>query len=303
MILLKQMLIFLFLMFLGYFMARKGVLGKEVCKSISWLIVNVANPALVISSCAEHFLECRELLFTLVLAVGLYLMMILVAEIVVPFFHLEKQKAGVYKAMIVFSNMGFMGFPMMSAMYGPESLMYGSVFLIPFNLFIYTYGISIISGTSFSPAEALKKCMNVGVVSVLITVVLSVFRISLPGGIAQTVSMLGDLTGPLCMLVIGASFVGISFRELFRDGKLLLMSVMRLLLIPVLGLFVVRAFTGNTLLQSVSFIILATPVGSMVPMLTQEYEGDYVTASKGVALTMLLAVVTMPLLFMMMGLE
>ena len=42
-------------------------------------------------------------------------------------------------------------------------------------------------------------------------------------------------------------------------------------------------------------IMLATPAGAMTAMLAQEYEGDYELASKAVALTTLLSVVTIPI--------
>jgi len=42
--------------------------------------------------------------------------------------------------------------------------------------------------------------------------------------------------------------------------------------------------------------MMATPAGSMTAMLAQQYGGDYETASRGVALTTVLSVITMPLL-------
>lgn len=301
MILLKQMLIFLFMMLLGYGMARKGVLDERGCKSISWLIVNIANPALVMSSSVGNTMERSEMLYTFAIAIGAYILMIVIAELLVPLFCREKKERGVYKALLVFSNMGFMGFPIMSALYGPQSLIYGAAFMIPFNLLIYTYGVTSMTGEGASLKQALKKCLNIGVISVVFTFMLVIFGLQIPDAVSQAITMLANLTGPLCMIVIGASFVGISPKELLGDYRLLIVCAIRLILMPVIGLLVIRALTDNTLLAAVSFIILATPSGSMVSMLAQEYDADYVTASKGVALTMLLSVVTMPVLFMVMG--
>ena len=302
MILLRQMVIFLFMMVLGYIIAKKGILNEEVSKSISWIIVNIANPALIISGSIGNSIRKSELLFILALAFGLYLLLILVAELIIPFFYFPKKSEGIYKILLVFTNMGFMGFPIMSAMYGSESLLYASVFMLPFNFLIYTYGIFRLIGGVEKPRVILKKCLNAGVIAVFVTFIIALCNIQLPYIITQSITMLSNLIAPLCMMVIGATFVNVSFREVFCDGKLLIFSVVRLLVIPFVFMFLLRKITDNVLLQNVAFIVIATPAGSMAAMLAQQYDADYRTASKGIALTTLLSVVTMPLMFVVLGL-
>lgn len=302
MILLRQMVIFLFMMVLGYIIAKKGILNEEVSKSISWIIVNIANPALIISGSIGNSIRKSELLFILALAFGLYLLLILVAELIIPFFRFPKKAEGIYKILLVFTNMGFMGFPIMSAMYGSESLLYASVFMLPFNFLIYTYGIFRLIGGVEPLRVILKKCLNAGVIAVFVTFIIALWNIQLPYIITQSITMLSNLIAPLCMMVIGATFVNVSFREVFCDGKLLIFSVVRLLVIPFVFMFLLRKITDNVLLQNVAFIVIATPAGSMAAMLAQQYDADYRTASKGIALTTLLSVVTMPLMFVVLGL-
>ena len=302
MILLRQMVIFLFMMVLGYIIAKKGILNEEVSKSISWILVNIANPALIISGSIGNSIRKSELLFILALAFGLYLLLILVAELIIPFFYFPKKSEGIYKILLVFTNMGFMGFPIMSAMYGSESLLYASVFMLPFNFLIYTYGIFRLIGGVEKPRVILKKCLNAGVIAVFVTFIIALCNIQLPYIITQSITMLSNLIAPLCMMVIGATFVNVSFREVFCDGKLLIFSVVRLLVIPFVFMFLLRKITDNVLLQNVAFIVIATPAGSMAAMLAQQYDADYRTASKGIALTTLLSVVTMPFMFVVLGL-
>ncbi|MDY6243630.1 MAG: AEC family transporter, partial [Lachnospiraceae bacterium] len=233
---------------------------------------------------------------------GLYLLLILVAELIIPFFHFPKKSEGIYKILLVFTNMGFMGFPIMSAMYGSESLLYASVFMLPFNFLIYTYGIFRLIGGVEKPRVILKKCLNAGVIAVFVTFIIALCNIQLPYIITQSITMLSNLIAPLCMMVIGATFVNVSFREVFCDGKLLIFSVVRLLVIPFVFMFLLRKITDNVLLQNVAFIVIATPAGSMAAMLAQQYDADYRTASKGIALTTLLSVVTMPFMFVVLGL-
>ena len=97
------------------------------------------------------------------------------------------------------------------------------------------------------------------------------------------------------MMVIGASLATIDLRKLFTDVRLIIFSVLKLVVIPVLGLLVIRQFVDSEVMLGVCLVMLATPVGSMTAMLAQQYEGDYEMASKGVALTTILSVLTMPL--------
>lgn len=303
MILLKQMLILFFFMLIGYYMGRKKIVDEKVSKSLSWLIVNITNPALILSGGLSAVMDRTELLSTFVLAVGLFAVLILFAELVIPLFRMEKRDAGVYKALTVFSNMGFMGFPIISAVYGQEALIYASVFLLPFNVLIYTYGVFRISGHGMKPGEAAGKFLNIGTCAGILALIIAVSQIRLPDIASQTIEMLSDMTAPLCMMVIGASFLKIRFRDVFGNMKLMIFSAIRLLLIPLAGMFLIRMATADPVLQGICFIILASPAGSMVAMLAQQSDGNDLIASEGAAVTTLFSVVTMPLLFQLIGLN
>lgn len=303
MILLKQMLILFFFMLIGYYMGRKKIVDEKVSKSLSWMIVNVTNPALILSGGISAVMDRTELLSTFVLAVGLFAVLILFAELVIPLFRLEKRDAGVYKALTVFSNMGFMGFPIISAVYGQEALIYASVFLLPFNVLIYTYGVFRISGRRMRVGEAAGKFFNIGTCAGILALVIAVSQIRLPDIANRTIEMLSDLTAPLCMMVIGASFLNIRFQDVFCNRKLMIFSVLRLLLIPLAGMALIRMATADPVLQGICFIILASPAGSMVAMLAQQNDGNDLIASEGAAVTTLFSVVTMPLLFQLIGLN
>ena len=297
MILCRQMLILFFFMLLGYGMAKGKILDQHNSGFLSWLIVNVANPALILSGSIGSSIDRRELFQVFLLAAGIYLFLIIVSEVAVMLLHPDGKETGIYKVMLIFTNVGFMGFPLLNAVYGAEALLYGAVFLLIYNLLIYTYGIFRIAGTVGSPAEILKKFMNPGVAAGILAIVLAAFRIELPGNVNQTVSMLSNLTAPLSMMVIGASFPEVQWIGFFRDSRLWFFVALRLVIVPVLGMLVLRSFISNPFLLGVCFVTLATPSGSMAAMLARQYGGDYVMASKGIGLTTLLSVITMPLLF------
>ena len=305
MLLLQQMVVLFFLMGIGFFCSKKEIITEEVSKKLSAIVVNIANPALVLTGCmGENKMEGRELLMVAGIVAAVYAALVLLAMLIPRLLFIEKKKRGTYQAMTVFSNIGFMGFPVISAVYGNEALLYASLFMIPYNVLIYTYGVAAMTaGTEEKKKEgiSLGRIFNVGVVACIVTIIFYLLRISMPEFIEITITHLSNLTAPLSMMIIGASLSRIHLKKLFMDGKLLLFSFVKLLLIPIVGVLLIRQFVENDIICGVCMVMLATPVGSMTAMLAQQYDGDYEMASKGVALTTILSVATMPLVSMLMG--
>lgn len=310
MILLQQMIVLFLIMIVGFVCRRIGIINDEASKCLSGIVVNVANPALILSSTInkESTIAGKELLLTVVLAIVIYAILLLLAEILPRLLRVSKADFGVYKAMTVFSNIGFMGFPLLVAMYGSESLLYASIFLIPYNVLIYTYGIHAMQLPTKQQTSkeknhriAWNKIFNIGVIACIVTILLYITKPTVPVFIEDTVTNLSNLTAPLSMLVIGDAMAKMKLKELITDKKLLVFSAVKLLVIPVIGLFVLKMLGLPELLLGVCLVMVATPVGSMTAMLAQQQGGNYELASKGVALTTLLSVLTMPIVSLITG--
>lgn len=307
MLLLQQMLILFIIMLVGFLCKKKGMINNAGSKVISSVVVNVANPALILSAGINktETIEGKNLLLAVALAIGVYAFLIIAAIIIPYILRLDKKDMGTYRVMTVFSNIGFMGFPVISAVYGEQALLYASVFLIPYNVLIYTWGIIAMSSAGDNSKGKSKveigKILNIGVIACVITIICYLTKIHVPAPIESVVKHFSNLTAPLSMMVIGASMTEMKFKELFTDARMLVFLAIKLLLLPVAGVLIIKSFGLDMKLVGVCLIMLATPVGSMTAMLAQEYDGDYSLASKGVALSTLLTVVTMPLLSMLLN--
>ena len=298
MLLLQQMIILFIYMVVGYGCAKKGKLNLEKSKTISWLVINIANPALLISSAVngEKGIAPDKLLEAALLAVVMFAVLLVLGRVVLKVFCVPKKEAGVYTLMTVFNNIGYMGFPVIAAAYGNEALLYAAIFTLPFNMLIYTYGIRIVSPESGSKAEfQLRGIMNVGVISGIIAIVLYLGNVPASQFVRTAASGLGALTAPLSMMAIGISLAGIRLKELFTDTRLVVYAAVKLLVIPVAGMLLIVRLLDNELLSHVCMIMLATPAASMVVMLAQQYDSNYELAARGVALTTLLSVATIPI--------
>ena len=357
MVMLQQMIVMLLMMAVGYLCYRRQILTEEVSRKVSAIVVNVANPCMILSSAlTDQQMQGKELVQTLAIVVMMYAFLLVVAQLLPRILCIQKESRGAYAAMTVFANIGFMGFPVLAAMYGNGALLYGAVFQIPFNILIYTYGVAVLTrkpgdcakaepdvkaesnvnaevdvkaepngktgkrqdaqgitaavngkseniengseqqGKLQGTVEIVKKIFNIGVIACIAAMLIYFLRIPVPSFLQAFITNLGNLTAPLSMMIIGASLAQMPFKELFLDKKLLLFSLVKLLLLPAVWMIMVNRVAEQEILRGVCLVMMATPAGSMTAMLAQQYGGDYETASRGVALTTVLSVITMPLL-------
>ena len=205
--------------------------------------------------------------------------------------------------MVVFTNIGFMGVPLIAGLYGSGALIYMTVFLIPFNLLFFSYAIKIIRGgrglSSFAPMDLL----NAGMISCFLAITLYLSDMKLPYVITTSVQMVGSMTAPLAMMLMGASLRDIRMKELFTDTRLIIFSLVKMILIPLCIVLILEQFFHNSLLMAVCMAALAAPSGNVIPLLASIYNKEsYPLSVKGVTLTTVISVVTMPAAFYLAGL-
>ena len=108
MLLLEQMVILFLLMGVGFYCYKKGIITDESSKKISAIVVNVANPAMILTGCmSEDKISGQELLMTAGIVIGVYAVLLILAMIIPRLLRIESKSRGVYQAMTVFSNIGF----------------------------------------------------------------------------------------------------------------------------------------------------------------------------------------------------
>ena len=295
MVLLQQMGILFVYMMIGYVACKKEYFDQEFGKKLSWLVVNVANPMLAISAVVnnEEQIAKKDFYVTVLLAICFYAFFLILAQILPRLIGVQKSDIGVYKMMTTFNNIGFMGFPVIAAAYGNGALIYAVPFSIMFNILCYTWGIQTLCGGG--EKGNWKRIINIGTISGIISIVLFFMQIPVPKMICSLSAGLSNLTGPLSMLVIGISIAAMELKDLFADVKLLKFAFVKLLVVPVAAMLLVCQVIDNQLICEVFLVMMATPAASMCAMLSQQYGGDYELAAKGVALTTILSVVTMPI--------
>lgn len=304
MILLQQMLALFLLMMIGYACGKKDILDAATTRKISWLVVNVANVAMILQAGLDNQNDMPKETLLIVggLAAAMYVLLISLA-VVLPFLlRAKKETYGIYRTMLVFSNVGFMGFPLLLALSGTQAVLYAAIFQFLFSFLLYSYGITNISGgKEGNGGFQWKRMINPGLIACVVAILSFFAKVDMPDFVDTVLKNLANLTAPLSMLVIGQSFTEFKLTELFTDVRLLIFTAIKMLVIPIAGMLLVKQWVTDPTILTVCLVMLSTPVASMTAMFAQQYDGDYELASRGVALTTLLAVVTMPLVSMVVG--
>ena len=296
MLLLQQMLVLFGYMLVGYFLSKNHICGNEFSTKMSWIILNIANPCMIIAGVADGdgTIKGGELLVTAGIAVAEFVILLLLSRLVVIIFKVPKEEQPVYKLMSVFTNMGYMGFPVVAAVYGNSALLYVAIFNIVSNIVAYSWGIATAAGGDGEKFDV-KKILNTGLLSTFVAIGIYLTGCPIPTFMKNFFSGWSNVTAPLSMTVIGISLAGFPIRELFTNVRLILFSLYKLILIPILASLVVAQFVTNEVLLGVCMIMIATPVATIVGMFEQQYGDQQELAAKGIALTTVLSVVTIPL--------
>ena len=306
MIAVKQMLVLSILMLVGFIAYKKDIINREAHKKLSGIVVNIAAPASILVSVLSdrQFADGRALLQVILIALVMHGAYLLLAQWIPGLLRVNKKDEKVYGVMTVFSNLSFIGFPVVSSLCGEQAVFYAAIFTLPYNILIYTYGVrSLSSGSDGESApqitvrQILTRVCNVGILSCFVAILLFITKIEVPDFLKSSLTMLGNLTAPLSMICIGVSFALLNLRDVFLDCRLYVFSFLKLLAIPVLAMLLLDCFSVDSTVRTVCMIMFSVPVGSMTAMFAQEYGGNYELAAKGVALTTLLSVITMPIVF------
>lgn len=288
----KQMVIMFTLMGLGFGLARGKIFSSNAPTDFSKLIIEVCNPALVLCSALnrDNAASRNDILLAVLLAVIYYAVLIGLSFVLPRIIGAKGKQVQSYQLISVYGNIGFMGIPLISAVMGNSAILYLSVFMIVFNLLLYTHGIAVLTGTS--KGSAWRKMINPGTVSASIAMVIYLADISVPPMLNQMLQYVGQCTTFIAMAVVGMALSKIPFKELFSEARLYVFIALRHLLLPIIVALCLKPILHNQMLLGVIVITLALPAGNTLLMLSEQYHGETDLLAKATVLTTILSVIT-----------
>ncbi len=296
-----QMLSLLIMIGVGFLATKTGMVDDNTNGHISKLIINIFNPLLVFSSAANSIgmVSLHILLLVGLIAAGMFAFFIVIGMLLAPFFDRDQMQRKVYQLMFIFSNLGFIGIPVVSSILGAQYVVYVTEFILIYTVIFYTYGVALMDGR-FS-VSSLRSMLNSGTVFGVAALIVILFEIPLPDFLRSAATYLGNATTPLSLICVGYTLANADLRKIFCNGKLYLFSAIKLLILPLLLLPLVRLATHDAGVIATCMIMFGMPVGNMPLMIGTEKGIDCTNCSAAIILTTVLCVLTIPVLLTVAG--
>ena len=293
-ILLQQTIIMFALMLLGLLLSRRGMITEQGSRDLSNVLLYAVIPCVILRSYTSEFSteKLRAMGLSALIAVIAFAASIAVAYLTCGTRHRIENFA------VAFGNAGFIGIPLVTAVFGPEAAFYVVSFSTFANLLQWTYGIVIISGK--------KETMNLRMVfvnpvfiSMVIGIALFVLQPTLPTVVTGTIGYIADGNTVLAMIILGYYLSKVQLRGLFADVRLYLFSALRLLVVPAVTILVFLPFPfARGEITLITLIAAATPIASSTAIFAQKFDQDYRRAVSYVCLSTILSVATLPLVML-----
>lgn len=292
-----QTLMFIY-MVCGIVLRKIRVINENSRPSFVKLLTNLLLPCMILDSFNKP-LDIEELkgaALVLVVSASMCLIGYAVGKLIWRRKPSDRQGTLLFGTM--FSNAGNAGTPIVSLVFGESGVVYASFFMIPVRILLWTMGVSLyVKGSRRD--KITKVLLNPCVVVVVLGVILMLMPFTITGAAGRAIASIGDMTGPLAMMIIGASLAEQKPRDLM-DRDAFLISAVRLVAMPLLALGVLRLIGMEEQLLRVTVILLAMPVAYTTAILAERYNANYHFASKCVCLSTVLSLFTVPLICLLL---
>lgn len=298
---LTQIGIFLILICIGILTLKLKIFDAHSLGAVSKLVMQISLPSYIfinaIGSATRQSLI--DSLMIVPIAIVLYILLIVVSVIIEKGFHLQGNRKSVFRASLIFGNIGFMGIPLVAALYPDTALLYVSIFTIVDQIFFWTYGVLLTKPVSnerqkISP-ENLKNLLSPPLVAIVLAILFIIAGVHIPEVFSAALTAIGNTSMPLALIYIGGILCTSDIRPVLKCGELYVGILLKMILLPVVCYLVMsRAGIAGDMAGTLAFIV-ALPGIEMVPMLakTSGSDGDYAVCA--IMMTTIACLVTLPI--------
>ena len=284
----------------GYGAGKLGYLGGDFDRQLSRLVINLTCPALILSSAMTGELPDRKYILPLLLiSIVTYAILTGVAFLLPRYLTRQKSDEGAVGFALMFGNVGFMGYPVVASIFGHEAVFYAAVLNVVNTFVVFTVGTMLITGKSEVEERRFQKKVlySTPMLAAYLTMLIVILRIdNIPEWISQPLIMLGNITVPAALLIIGSSMSNLSVRSLLGNRTVYATTLFRLILLPV-GIYYLSLLLGfSQFVASLNMVVIAMPVATYGTILCLKYNKDTTFMAEVTFITTLLSVITIPIL-------
>ena len=294
----KLVTIFIYIL-VGFAAARKKVFNETFTSGLSSFLMTVPVPCLILSSFQVDYTPEKMRLGIVVFTVS---MVIIAAGIGIGYLsarllRVPHEDTAVWVYATAFPNHVFMGWPVMAAIFGQEAIFYAAIANLAFSAYAYTFGIWIFQryGEDRGAKRSLRGTLITPInIALVIAIILFVTGWRLPDSVQGAIDGFGGATTPLAMFYVGTILGANPLKEVFGDRRAYRMSILRLVIVPLLVLFLARPFVSDPVAFGTLVIGNAMPVAAYCAIYAGAYKNNVQLASRFVSVTSILCLLTLP---------
>jgi malate permease and related proteins len=304
-LIINQIMILFLMILIGYIIRKKGIINEEITKGLSILLIEIILPALIISSMSINIDRnlAKYFIIFFILNLIIYLSVIIIATFLPKILTVSRKKKTIINYLLVFGNVGYMGFPVINTIYPEKGLFFAVINNFIITILMWTYGIYIfIKDNNTENKIHIKNLFNNGIIAITIGFLIFFTGYQLPIIISGMLEGLGNMTFPLSMLIIGSSLTNVKFKSILTDKYLYLYCSLKLLILPLIAFYIIKNLNLPPIIFTITIILLAMPAGANSVLFAEKYDGDYKFASEGVFMSTFFSLFTIPFLIWLINL-
>lgn len=285
---------------LGYVLAKLRYMSVDFCRQLSAIVVDVTCPLLILSSVMGDTMPDRRLILPL-LGVGVltYAILTVVAYLVPRALTQKASDHGIIGFALMFANVGFIGYPIVASIFGHAAVFYAALLNMANTFFIFTVGVDLIKGHDSSGQKHrfdFKVLFSPGLLAAYAAVVIVALKLHVSPLIARPVTMVGNITVPASLLVIGATMASLPLRDMLGNRLVYVVTALRLGAVPIVLYFLFRLMGVNALVNDINTVVIAMPVASFGTMFCMKYGRDVTLMTELTFLSTVASIFTIPLI-------
>lgn len=299
---LEVMVVLFIIVILGYVACKLGYMGDKFDKKLSSIVVDITCPLLVLSSVMGDDLPDRTLILPL-LGIGFltYIILLVFGFWVPRLISKSHDDQGMIGFALMFANVGFIGYPIVSSIFGPHAVFYAALLNMPNTFFIFTAGVMLIKGEyslkQFNPKVLISPAM----LGAFLAAIIVALGIHTPDIIARPVTMVGNITVPAALMIIGSSMAKLPLRDIIGSTKVYITALLRLTVVPLSIYFLFKVCGVNDMVNNINTVVIAMPVASFGTMFCLKYGRDPSLITETTFITTLGSIITIPLITQLFG--
>lgn len=286
----------LFLIILvGVYADKKRIITKEINKGLTNILLKITLPCLVVSS---FIFDLSDELKDNIIRCFIYSPLVLIISIVISYILLipiKGEKKIIIQFANVFSNCGFIGFPIVFSIYGNEGVIYASIFNLFFTAFLWTYGVILFNG-KMKREDIKKVLLNPAIVAVFIGLIIMIFGFDIPSVLSSTLDLVGNMTSPLSMIIVGVILGNAKIISYLKDKTIYYSAFLKLIIMPCILILISRLLKDTSLVIKTLIIVTAMPAAAMTSILAESFDKESEYSAVIVFITTLFSVITFPIL-------